>query len=279
MSARLRSLGLALAILAGCGPLQDHATLAAQVGPPEATPAEQIADNAQRAIVPAADVVADTAFAVVEAFPLPPPAPRPEGDDVSERAVELIIAFEVGSPELYTRRYQAPIWPGASSGATIGIGYDLGHQFAEVIVVDWEAHPHAARLATAAGITGPLARDAVRRLADITVDYGLARRVFDQTNLVQHCRIARRVFGDDAWRELTANARGALCSLVFNRGGSMHGAKRAEMRAIRDECMPNRDGVCIARYLRAMVRHWVGTSIENGMRRRRYAEAELAEAA
>ena len=123
----------------------------------------------------------------------PPPAPEPL---IPNEAINLIVSFEVGSPELYERRYKAPIWPGAASGPTWGIGYDGGHRRADIILVDWESHPHAARLATAAGITGPISREWVRKAADISVEYGMARHVFDQTSLVEHYRIARRVFGE-----------------------------------------------------------------------------------
>ncbi len=193
-----------------------------------------------------------------------------------ERAVDLIISFEVGSPQVYERKYRSPVWPGHASGVTIGIGYDLGYHSASLIAQDWEHHPHAVRLATAAGITGPLARDQARQLADITVEYGLARQVFDQTSVVIHHRIARRVFRPQHFDALPCNARGALVSLVFNRGGSLTGERRREMRHIRDVCLPAQDVQCIATQIRAMTRIWIGTDIERGMRNRRHAEADLA---
>lgn len=203
-----------------------------------------------------------------------PPAPTPAL--IPDRAVDLIIAFEVGSPEVYQAKYRRPIWPGAASGVTVGIGYDLGHTAPRVIALDWEAHPHAVRLAGASGTTGPLARELARRLADITIEYGYARQVFDQTSVVEHWRVARRVFGPAHFDALPPNAQGALVSVVFNRGGSMAGERRREMRAIRDDCLPRGDTHCIATQLRAMARLWAGTDIEAGMRRRRHAEAELA---
>lgn len=142
--------------------------------------------------------------------------------------------------------------------------------------MDWEAHPHAVRLASASGTTGPLARELARKLADITIEYGYARHVFDQTSVVEHWRVARRVFGQAHFDALPAPAQGALVSVVFNRGGSMAGERRREMRAIRDDCLPRSDTHCVATQLRAMTRIWTGTDIEAGMRRRRYAEAELA---
>ena len=75
--------------------------------------------------------------------------------------------------------------------------------------------------------------------------------------------------------ELRPNAQAALVSLVFNRGASMIGDGRREMRAIRDRGVPARDYDGIAAEFRAMTRVWQGTEIYNGMRRRRYAEADL----
>lgn len=194
-----------------------------------------------------------------------------------DRAIDLIVAFEVGSPQVYERKYRRPIWPGAQSGVTIGIGYDLGYNSASIIAQDWAASPHAMRLATAAGITGPLARAEAARLADVVIEYGLARQVFDQTVVIRYHRLARRVFNPRHFDALPCNARGALISLVFNRGGSLAGERRREMRHIRDVCLPAQDVHCIATQIRAMTRIWIGTDIERGMHKRRYAEADLAE--
>lgn len=186
------------------------------------------------------------------------------------------MSFEIGSPELYERRYKSPIWPGAHSGPTVGVGYDLGTRQADIIIVDWEAHPHAARLATAAGITGTISREWVRKAADISVEYGMARKVFDQTSLVEHYRLARRAFGP-AFDRAPGVVRGAIASVVFNRGSSMRGDGRREMRAIRDNCLPAGNWDCVAAELRSMKRIWKGSDIEGGMNRRREAEAKLAE--
>lgn len=262
MGRHFLALAFALAALIGCAR-------------PVAAPAESMQQSAAAVAAP----ITRVAIATVQALPLPAPVPPPPAAEpcANDRSIELIIAFEVGSPEVYARKYTRPIWPGAASGATWGLGYDGGHRTAAVIARDWETHPHHVRLQSAAGITGPLARNVVRELADVSVDYGLARQVFDQTSLVEHCHIARRVFRPAQFDAAHANTRGALTSLVFNRGGSMAGPGRVEMRAIRDDCLPRHDAACTAQQIRAMVRLWVGSDIEQGMRRRRYAEATLAE--
>lgn len=135
--------------------------------------------------------------------------------DVPDEAIDLIIAYEVGSPSVYRKKYRAAVWPGAASGATIGIGYDLGHRPPNLIIFDWAREPHRARLATASGITGPLAKAVVRDLADILIEYNHALDVFELTSVVEHCRIARRVFGPTNWDRAHRYVRGALLSVVF----------------------------------------------------------------
>jgi GH24 family phage-related lysozyme (muramidase) len=91
---------------------------------------------------------------------------------------------------------------------------------------------------------------------------------------------ARRAFGPDFDR-LSKWAQDALTSLVYNRGASMVGPARVEMRFIRDVCLPlwkvaELANQCIARKLREMVRIWAGSKIAAGMHRRRNDEANLA---
>ena len=47
---------------------------------------------------------------------------------ISDKAFKLIIKYEVGGGEAYYNKYlKKPSWPGAFSGVTIGVGYDLGY--------------------------------------------------------------------------------------------------------------------------------------------------------
>lgn len=221
----------------------------------------------------------DTPPVRVEPAAAPPIADQIDPCWVSDRSIELIIAHEIGSPELYTRKYMGIVCPGGPSGPTGGVGYDFGYRDASVIVADWSLHPENARLAGAAGIKGPSGCRAYQvTVPDIRISYPLARRVFDRTSLVEYVRLSRRAFGQDDFCAAPANTRGALTSLVFNRGASMSGPNRSEMRAIRDECLPARDWGCVARALRTMARVWRGSDIERTMERRRNDEAELAEA-
>lgn len=113
-------------------------------------------------------------------------------------------------------------------------------------------------------------------VADIRVTWEHAIEVFRDASLIEYCRRARLAFGPAAFDAAPELVQGALVSLVYNRGASMIGPARLEMRHIRDVCLPAGDAACVAAQIRAMTRLWRGSSIEAGMYRRRYAEATLA---
>lgn len=288
MSARQRLSALLVSVL-----------LAGSYGAAEAAPAEEL-PSASGAVAEArtdvAEVAAPVARAVQESTTavvvpvvvalqeavqklVPPEGGTAAWPAVSPAAVALIVRWEVGSQSLYTRRYQSPIWPGGASGVTWGIGYDGGHQTRQQIWLDWTAMASVERLQATAGITGQAAQPVARRLADVRVPFGLASDVFAAASLPRYHASARRAFGVGGFDALPADAQGALVSLVYNRGASMIGPARAEMRAIRDVCLPGSDLRCIAGEIRQMCRLWRGTKLEAGLCGRREDEAGLTERA
>ena len=195
---------------------------------------------------------------------------------LNDASLQLILDFEVsGGQQYYDQHLQSPIWPGAASGVTIGVGYDLGYNSSATITSDWGQHLDPgvlARLLTTAGKKGPVAKAAVATVKDIKVPWSAALAVFEAVTIPKYTEQAREAFpGFDA---LDPNCQGALVSLVFNRGASMAGPRRLEMRAIRD-LVPQKDYAGIAQQFRNMKRLWRGTDIEKGMDRRRDAEADL----
>lgn len=196
---------------------------------------------------------------------------------VSGSAVDLIVRYEVGSEKLYTARYQRPLVPCSSnqvdtcySGVTIGIGSDLGHQSQQVILSVWKDHRYLSDLVAASGVRGGAALVLVRRMQHIETPWPLAYDVFINTDLVRYWRIANGAFGDNFIR-LSREAQGALTSVVYNRGGSMAGPSRREMREIRDVCIPAMNEACIATQLLEMRRLWK----TKGLVERRAREALL----
>jgi hypothetical protein len=246
------------------------------------SPREAPAEVAQETVAPAVVSAVVAVREVVEPA-LPPPPPPAIDPFECPAAIDLIVDFEVVSLAYYERKLQGVICPPAASGPTWGIGYDGGHQTRARILGDWPAHPSRDLLAETSGVTGqaacrPLVRD---RLVAVRTPLAMARPVFAGSTLPRYDAMAERAFSD-GWSSLFPCTRGSLRSLAYNRGTGMAGDRRREIRTIKNECVPMaRDDPlaaahCVARELRAMVRLWANTDIEAGMRRRRYAEADLA---
>ncbi|MCX6366980.1 MAG: hypothetical protein NTX57_09760 [Armatimonadetes bacterium] len=199
---------------------------------------------------------------------------------LSSASLKLILQFEVGGGKTYYEKLlKSPTWPGEASGVTIGVGYDLGYYDAAQIQADWEDYltPKALkRLIACAGKRGKDAEKAIAGVKDIVIDWDDALAVFKNTTISTFWRKAKLAF--PGVEKLHPNARGAMLSLVFNRGTSLVGERRKEMRAIK-ELVTEKDYEGIADQLEAMKRIWVGTTIAEGMNRRRDAEAALVRTA
>lgn len=198
----------------------------------------------------------------------PQPSKKTESvSQLTDAGFRLITEFEgwAARPELPDLRY---------SGVSWAYGYDAHQNSKATILDDWAPLPGSqpARLAATQPFYGKSAVQPTRDVHDIVIPHVVGDDVFirvDMARVFDQCRRAMPGFDD-----IRPNAQSALVSLVFNRGPGMSGANRLEMRAIRD-FIPSRDYEAIALNLRKMVRVWVGTEIEAGMRRRRFAEAQL----
>lgn len=149
-------------------------------------------------------------------------------------AFDLIVSFETGGQAYYEKTYRsAPCWPGGQSGVTIGCGYDLGYELD--FAGDWAgcfSEADAAALARCHRKTGSRARQALSGVSHIEIPWGTALGIFEAVMLPREIRLTMATF-PQADRVLTANAFGALVSLVFNRGTDCGDSpRRAEMRRI-----------------------------------------------
>jgi GH24 family phage-related lysozyme (muramidase) len=187
---------------------------------------------------------------------------------LTDKAKKLIMDFE-GLNQPYK-------WPGGDSGITLGIGYDLGYVTVDQFESDWGPYFTAEqlkRLKDAVGKRGIAARNRAAQLQDIKIKRKDAETVFIERNLPLYALKTEMAFpGID---QLPPEAQGALVSLVFNRGTSMEGDRRSEMRAIRD-AVPRGDLQEIADQLRSMKRLWVDKGLD-GLLLRRDEEAKLVE--
>jgi GH24 family phage-related lysozyme (muramidase) len=189
----------------------------------------------------------------------------------SAKALDLIVEAEGLD--------QPGRWPGGNSGIALGIGYDLGLVTRESFESDWNPHlspEQIARLSEATGVTGKSAQALAPRFADIVITREAAIDVFERVTLPQWVARTAEVF--PGFDKLPLDAQGALVALVFNRGTSLGGDQKKEMRTIRD-LVPSGDLTAIAREIRAMKRLWEGKAALQGLLKRRDAEAALLESA
>ena len=194
---------------------------------------------------------------------------------ISTAAHDLVVRCEVTSQEFYERRYQVPIWPGLSSGITIGIGFDVGQHNSKDFEEAWKpvlAIRDYERLAETVGVTGSAARDLIDDLDDIRIDWPTALKVYHSFTVPKFGRITANAFPQSL--ALHPDSFGALFSLVCNRGPGMNGERRVHMRNIRGHVIASRASRVPGEF-RDMKRLW--TTQFSRLLKRRDAEALLFE--
>lgn len=199
---------------------------------------------------------------------------------LSKNARDLILSFEgVDQP-----------WHlvGGDSGVTLGRGNDLRFSTPAQLLDAWGPHLSDAELLRLRAACGKVATaELCASFRDITITRAMADEVFDRYDTPR--LIARTVAAFHGSELLPEDCFGALCSVVFNRGTSMRGPSRTEMRAIA-ALIPNWSRMDeatraenlnatlrgIAAQLRSMKRLWFGKGFD-GLIRRREGEAVLVE--
>lgn len=195
----------------------------------------------------------------------------------SQAAFDLIVAEEVSSQATYTRKYRRPEWPGASSGATVGIGYDLGQTPKSTVISDWKGRVSDDMLdamVSACGHTGAAGKAATRRIRNqVDIPWDVAIAVHKERVIPRwEAKVEAALPNTD---KLSPDCFGALLSLTFNRGPSFNqsGERYREMRAIKAH-MAAQAFDEIPGEFRSMKRLWPNLA---GLRRRRDTEAKLFE--
>jgi len=170
--------------------------------------------------------------------------------------------------------------PPGDSGITLGYGYDLAHHTADELETDWGpflASEQIHRLKGVVGYHGDEARLLSRNVASIEISPESARKVFVLSSVPKYQAMTERVFPGLA--DWPVDCQGALFSLVYNRGDSLVGDRRSEMRAIAEDITQPWSIaflIDIAGLLRAMKRLW-SAETEPGLIARRENEARLVE--
>lgn len=195
---------------------------------------------------------------------LPEPSPL-----LPTRGVSFIATEEIGSRARYDQVYRHPVWPGGDSGITIGIGFDL--RFADLPTFSraWGKLDAVAKAALTPwlGKKGSLA--GADSLKTVVVPFDLAWPVYCGDTIPVYVDQTRDVF--PGYEQLPGLCKSALVSLVYNRGPSLKGDRRTEMRAIRD-LIGTGDLALVPMQFQAMKRLWPEG---NGLPGRRDREAKL----
>ena len=196
----------------------------------------------------------------------------------STKALALILEYEVGGGKSYYEKHLTkPEWPGGASGFTLGIGVDCGYYTPTELEKLFHFLPkdQLEIVKGASGKTGQSGKAYTQQHKDsgIVVTWDQAIEMFDNLIWGKFARLAEKAF--PSLPELCDDAYGAIVSLVFNRGSSLTGDSRLEMRNIR-VLVPKKDYKGIAEELRKMKRIWKGKGLD-GLLERREAEAKLVE--
>jgi GH24 family phage-related lysozyme (muramidase) len=193
---------------------------------------------------------------------------------VSKQTIDKLIEFEISSKSYYDKYLQNPHFPGGSSGITIGLGYDLGYHTEDEIRRDWSSYissVNLSRLIKVARLKGNIAKSNVNSLKDIKITYNDAFKVFIEVSYPKYVNQTISIYPE--LNKLHSSAIGALVSLVYNRGNSVNGANRVEMKELQT-CIKNSNYECMSDTIIKMKRLWVNTNLK-GLLSRRDWEASM----
>jgi GH24 family phage-related lysozyme (muramidase) len=193
---------------------------------------------------------------------------------ISKKAIDLIIQHEVGGRAVYEKRYQKPIWAGGDSGLTIGLGYDIGYVKEAQLFSDWQGLNlnFLNALKRFCGVKGEVVKTMMRgEVLNVIIPYNMAYEVFVKKSIPKYYALTKKIYPQ--LDELNEDTRGALVSMVYNRGAKIDGDSRKEMKAIVD-LVAKKDYEGIAEQIEQSKRLWEGKGLD-GLVIRREAEADL----
>ena len=193
---------------------------------------------------------------------------------ISKKAIDLIIQHEVGGRAVYEKRYQKPIWAGGDSGLTIGLGYDIGYVKEAQLFSDWQGLNlnFLNALKRFCGVKGEIVKTMMRgEVLNVIIPYNMAYDVFVKKSIPKYYSMTKKIYPQ--LDELNEDTRGALVSMVYNRGTNITGDSRKEMRAIVN-LVAKKDYEGIAEQIEQSKRLWEGKGLD-GLVIRREAEADL----
>lgn len=199
---------------------------------------------------------------------------------VSQKSIDHIIYYEVGGKDYYNRAYTKPIvpaWQTTSSGVTVAFGFDCGYNTKDQIRTALDGIATEDEIKALQSVSGLKGKSAyynglpkVRNLVHFSYDE--AEQIFMRDSLPRFAKQTANAF-ELKKDTLHPHSNGALISLVFNRGASLTGDSRKEMRWIKyniESGHPEK----VPDDIRSMKRLWSYSKLK-GLHLRRDAEARL----
>ena len=194
---------------------------------------------------------------------------------ISKKSIDLIIQHEIGGRAVYDKKYNKPIWAGGESGITIGFGFDMGYTSDKQFMADWSGAINLNfinALRPTIGIKGTQAKAMLKgEILNVRIPYNTAYEVFVKSSLPRYYAMTKKIYPN--MDLLNEDTKGALVSVVFNRGNKLEGDSRAEMRAIVD-LIAKQDYDGIAEQIEKSKRLWENRGLD-GLVVRRESEADL----
>ncbi len=196
----------------------------------------------------------------------------------SLKTLELLLKYEVGGGKSYYEKYLSKFtWPGGASGPTIAIGIDCAYYTKLELskIFNFLSEEQIKLIQGSIGKTGHEGKEYTKILRNegIIVTWDQALNIFNNITWGKFTKLTEKTFpGVDKLKE---DAYGAIVSLVFNRGTSLKGPSRLEMRKIK-ELITKKDYKGIANEVKKMKRLWIGKNLD-GLLERRDSEADLIE--
>ncbi len=200
---------------------------------------------------------------------------------LSKEAInQAILAFEIGYDnaskfEYYNKKLSkptVPAWQTTDSGVTIGIGFDCGYNSPAEIRNAWGSilpKHQVEALVKCSGKKRKEAFDLLPTVKDIVVPIEEALKVFYNTTIYKSAKMALQVYPD--LPNIHPVEQSVIVGLVFNRGNSLDGDRRKEMRQLVAAIKKDNDAET-AQIIRNMKRLWADVK---GLRVRRDVEADL----
>jgi len=194
---------------------------------------------------------------------------------ISKKSIELIIQHEIGGRQIYEKRYNKVYWAGGESGATLGIGYDMGYNTEKQFLLDWSGSLNlnfVNALKPLCGLKGEKVKGMIKgEVLNVRIPYNTAYEVFVKSSLPRYYAMTKKIYPN--MDLLNDDTKGALVSMIYNRGNKLEGDSRAEMRAIVD-LIGKQDYEGIAEQIEKSKRLWENRGLD-GLVVRREAEADM----